>query len=300
MKALFKIMPAIIYLIAFHTAVHAQQTASDTGRLNRGKVEPYWMEVTYNKTSHLIFPAAIRYVDLGSEYLIAGKAEEAPNVLRVKAAAASFEGETNFSVITEDGRFYNFNVLYNPAPATVNYDLLKMEQSLGREHTNEVLFDELGNNPPSQAELLMENIYKKNKSLVKHIGAKSHGIRFLLKGIYVSNGKFYFHTELRNKTNVPFQVDFMIFKVVDKKVAKRTVVQEKPLTPLRVYQPLDKVAGNAVEQSVLLLDQFTISDDKILIIEIFEKNGGRQQSMQVENSDLVHAKLIKDSPLKIN
>lgn len=70
-----------------------------------GKIEPYKMEVTYDKTSHLIFPTAIRYVDLGSEYLIAGKAEDAENVLRVKASVRNFEPETNFSVITNDGRF---------------------------------------------------------------------------------------------------------------------------------------------------------------------------------------------------
>src|SRR5690606_19721849 len=102
----------------------------------------------------------------------------------------------------------------------------------------EVLFEELGGNSPSLAGLLMETIYKKNKRIVKHIGAKSYGIQFLLKGIYVHNGKFYFHTELRNKSNVPFNIDFVNFKVVDKKVAKRTVVQEKAMNPLRMYKTL--------------------------------------------------------------
>jgi len=88
--------------------------------------------------------------------------------------------------------------------------------------------------------------------------------------------------------------------VVDKKVAKRTVVQEKPLTPLRMYKPLGEIGGNTVEQNVFLLDQFTMTDDKVLIIEIFEKNGGRQQVLQVENADLVHARPIRDMHLKIN
>ena len=34
-------------------------------------VLPYGLEVTFDKTSHLIFPSAIRYVDLGSNKLIA-------------------------------------------------------------------------------------------------------------------------------------------------------------------------------------------------------------------------------------
>jgi conjugative transposon TraN protein len=299
MKSFFKSLLALTLLVGYHAPSSAQQAGTMT-KLNLGKIDPYQMEVTYNKTSHLIFPAAIRYVDLGSEYLIAGKAEDAENVLRIKATVKDFAGETNFSVITDDGRFYNFNVYYCASPATLNYDLLKMQQSSDRENGNDVLFEELGNNSPTLAGLLLETIYKKDKRIVKHIGSKSYGIQFLLKGIYIHNGKFYFHTELRNKSNVPFRIDFVNFKVVDKKVAKRTVVQEKPLLPLRIYKPLDEVAGNKVEQNVFLLDQLTIADDKVLLIEIFEKNGGRNQVLQVENSDLVHAKLIKDMHLKIN
>ena len=299
MKTVIKSLLAIIGLMVFHTSTNAQQIASNLSKLSIGTVEPYQMDVTYNKTSHLIFPNAIRYVDLGSEYLIAGKAEDAENVLRIKASVKDFEEETNFSVITDDGRFYNFNVFYNPDPATLNYDLLTMQKASDRENGNDVLFGELGNNSPSLAGLILETIYKKNKRYVKHIGAKSYGIQFLLKGIYVHNGKFYFHTELRNKSNVPYNIDFVNFKIVDKKVAKRTVVQEKLLTPLRIYKPLGEITGNSTDQNVFLLDQFTITDDKVLVIEIFEKNGGRQQVLQVENSDLVNARLINDMHLTI-
>ena len=62
-------------------------------------VLPYGLEVTFEKTVHLIFPAAIRYVDLGSQNIIAGKADDAENVLRVKAAVREFETETNMSVM---------------------------------------------------------------------------------------------------------------------------------------------------------------------------------------------------------
>lgn len=288
------------WALALILGIAVQSYAQDTIRtpLALGKIEPYRMEVTYDKTSHLIFPTAIRYVDLGSEYLIAGKAEGAENVLRVKASVRNFEPETNFSVITNDGRFYSFNVYYSSYPEALSYDLLTMQKAVDRTKGNDVLFEELGNNSPSLAGLLLETIHKKDKRIVKHIGAKSFGIQFILKGIYIHNGKYYFHTELRNKTNVPFQIDFVNFKVVDKKVAKRTVVQERPMIPLRTYKPLTEIAGQTTEQNVFLLDQFTIADDKVLLIEIFEKNGGRQQTLQVENSDLIKARLINDMHLK--
>ncbi len=283
-----------------HTGFAVQSFAQDSIRtpLALGKIEPYKMEVTYDKTSHLIFPTSIRYVDLGSEYLIAGKAEDAENVLRVKATVRDFEPETNFSVITNDGRFYSFNVYYSSYPEALSYDLLTMQKAVDKANGNDVLFEELGNNSPSLAGLLLETIYKNDKRIVKHIGAKSFGIQFILKGIYIHNGKYYFHTELRNKTNVPFQIDFINFKVVDKKVAKRTVVQERPIIPLRTYKPFDEIGGKLTEQNVFLLDQFTIADDKVLLIEIFEKNGGRHQTLQVENSDLIKARLINDMHLK--
>ena len=296
MKNILKTFWAIALILGFAVQSFAQDSIRTP--LALGKIEPYKMEVTYDKTSHLIFPTAIRYVDLGSEYLIAGKAEDAENVLRVKASVRDFEPETNFSVITNDGRFYSFNVYYSSYPEALSYDLLTMQKAVDKANGNDVLFEELGNNSPSLAGLLLETIYKNDKRIVKHIGAKSFGIQFILKGIYIHNGKYYFHTELRNKTNVPFQIDFINFKVVDKKVAKRTVVQERPMIPLRTYKPLDEIGGKLTEQNVFLLDQFTIADDKVLLIEIFEKNGGRHQTLQVENSDLIKARLINDMHLK--
>ena len=296
MKNHLKTFWAFALMIGFAVSSFAQDSIRTP--LALGKIEPYQMEVTYDKTSHLIFPTGIRYVDLGSEYLIAGKAEDAENVLRVKASVRDFEFETNFSVITNDGRFYSFNVYYSSYPEAMSYDLLTMQKAVDKANGNDVLFEELGNNSPSLAGLLLETIYKNDKRIVKHIGAKSFGIQFILKGIYIHNGKYYFHTELRNKTNVPFQIDFINFKVVDKKVAKRTVVQERPMIPLRTYKPLDEIGGKLTEQNVFLLDQFTIADDKVLLIEIFEKNGGRHQTLQIENSDLIKAHLIDDMHLK--
>jgi hypothetical protein len=82
--------------------------------------------------------------------------------------------------------------------------------------------------------------------------------------------------------------------IVDKKLAKRTVIQERMLNPLRIYKPMDEIKGKTVERNIFLLDQFTIADDKVLLIEIYEKNGARHQLLKLKNSDLLKAILIKD------
>ena len=185
-------------------------------------IPPHGLEVTYDKTVHILFPASVKYVDLGSEDLIAGKADGAENVIRVKAAVKNFKKETNMSVITENGSFYTFNVKYAKEPLMLNIemaDFIHDGEAVNRpNNAQEIYLKELGKESPMLVHLIMKSIHKENKRKVKHIGSKRFGIQYLLKGIYVHSDLLYFHTEIKNQSNVPFDVDYITFKVVDKKV----------------------------------------------------------------------------------
>ena len=265
-------------------------------------IPPHGLEVTYDKTVHILFPASVKYVDLGSEDLIAGKADGAENVIRVKAAVKNFKKETNMSVITEDGSFYTFNVKYAKEPLMLNIemaDFIHDGEAVNRpNNAQEIYLKELGKESPMLVHLIMKSIHKENKRKVKHIGSKRFGIQYLLKGIYVHSDLLYFHTEIKNQSNVPFDVDYITFKVVDKKVAKRTAIQEQVLLPVRAYNYVVRVAGKKTEQTVFCLPKFTIPDDKELVVEMNEKEGGRHQSFVVENSDLVRALPINELSVK--
>ena len=261
-------------------------------------IPPHGLEVTYDKTVHVIFPAAVRYVDLGSPNLIAGKADGAENVIRVKATVRDFRAETNMSVITEDGSFYTFNVRYAAEPLLLNVemcDFIHDGESANRpNNAMEVYLTELGSESPLLVRLIMRSIHKQDKREVKHIGCKRFGVQYLLKSIYTHNGLLYFHTQIRNGSNVPFDVDFITFKIVDKKVAKRTAIQEQVIFPLRAYNYATRVAGKKDERTVFTMAKFTIPDGKCLVVELNEKNGGRHQSFIVENEDLVRAGVINE------
>ena len=265
-------------------------------------IPPYALEVTFYKTVHIIFPAAIKYVDLGSADIIAGKADGSENVLRVKAALRDFSRETNLAVITEDGSYYTFNVKYADEPTKLNIemkDFLHDGEAVNRpNNSQEVYLKELGSESPLLVRLIMKSIHKDDKRLVKHIGCKRFGIQYLLKGIYTHNGLLYFHTELKNSSNVPFTVDFVSFKVVDRKVAKRTAIQEQVIVPLRAYNYVTEVGGKSRERTVFTLPKFTLPDDKQLVVEINEQNGGRHQQFTVTNAELVRAQVINELKVK--
>ncbi|NCD04226.1 MAG: conjugative transposon protein TraN [Clostridia bacterium] len=252
--------------------------------------------------THIIFPAAIRYVDLGSADLLAAKADGAENVLRVKAALRDFSTESNLAVITEDGAYYTFNVKYADEPVKLSIemtDFIHDGEAVNRpNNAMEIYMRELGSESPLLVKLIMKSIYKNNDREIKHIGSKRFGIQYTLKGIYTHNGLLYFHMQLKNLSNVPFDVDYITFKIVDKKVAKRTAIQEQVIMPLRAHNNLTYIGGKKTERCVFTLQKFTIPDDKQFIIELNEKEGGRHQSFIVENADLVRAKVINELKTK--
>jgi conjugative transposon TraN protein len=307
----FFLMIAFVAIAVSANAQENVQTQPSTGDLYSGltrKIEydrmipPYGVEVSFNKTVHVIFPAAVNYVDLGSSNIIAGKADGSENVIRIKAAVQGFECETNFSVITEDGSFYSFNVKYADEPEKLNVemkDFIHDGEAVNRPNNSlDIYMKELGNESPKIVNLIMKSIYRGDKREIKHIGSKRFGIQLLLKGIYTYNDFLYFHIQTKNASQVPFDMDFIRIKIVDKKVAKRTAIQEQIIYPVRAYRYNIRILGKKSERTVFALPKFTIPDGKHLIVELYEKNGGRHQRFVVENEDIVRAKVIDDLKVK--
>ena len=265
-------------LIMGAVAAYAQQGSGDYYEgLSRKigfsqMIPPHGLEITYDKTVHIIFPSPVRYVDLGSPNLIAGKADGAENVIRVKATRKHFRSETNMSVIT----VYKRQAVNRPNNAM------------------EIYLQELAGESPRLVRLIMKSVYGQDKRKVKHIGSKRFGVQYLLKGLYAHGELLYFHTEVKNATHVPFDVDFVTFKIVDKKIVKRTAMQEQVIYPLRAFNYVTRVDGKKNERTVFALPKFTIPDDKKLIVEMYEKQGGRHQSFDVENEDLVRAETVNE------
>lgn len=178
-------------------------------------------------------------------------------------------------------------------------DFLENGDTTDFSHTRMNLhFRELAGESPLLVKLIMQSIYKEDRREIRHLGCKRFGVQFLLKSVHSHNGLFYFHTETRNRSNVAFRTDFIRFKIVDKKVPKRTAIQERVIDPVRSYNEVLVMEGKSDVRTVYAVPQFTIPDDKLLVIELFEKDGGRHQTIRVENADLVAAKQINELKIK--
>jgi conjugative transposon TraN protein len=119
-------------------------------------------------------------------------------------------------------------------------------------------------------------------------------VYLLLKGIYSYNGLLYFHVELKNTSSVDYNIDYLTFNIADRRLVKRTTIQESPLKPVRAYNYVTSVGAGKTECIVLAFPTFTIMPEKVLRVDLHEKEGGRSFTFDVENADLVRAKEIKN------
>ena len=272
---------------------------SGQAQIPQSEITPRQVDVSFNKTTHLIFPAPVQYVDLGSTDIIADKAAGAANVVRLKAAVRDFQAETNLTVITADGRFYAFDVRYADDPGQLSIRIMNDLQAQipeGKAPTVPVRLDALDGDDAARIDSAMEQIYNNDKPQIKHIGYKRYGLQTLLTGIYIdSEGWLYFGIEMRNDSRIPFDIDHIRMYVRDKRLPRRTAVQDIEIVPVRRLHPLSEIDTGKTGRTVWAIPKMTIPDGKALHIDIYERGGGRHQSLRVENRDILAAKPIPES-----
>ena len=283
----------LIYLTLIASLVVAAKVmAQSDGTSAKQGPTPRTIEVGFTKTVHILFPAPVTYIDIGSMAIIAGKADGAENVVRVKAAVRDFAEETNLTVITEDGGFYTFDARYAENPSTSTIEIAAAESPAAqpasasepaRADEGCVLLREVGRERPATVKRVLSDIYRQNRVDIKGIHTR---------GIYVHNDVIYLHVQIANNTNISFEVDYRRFVVADRKAAKRTAQQQRIIEPLRVCNDPSIVRGHQRQRIVFALPKLTLEEDKMLLLEIAEKDGARHQYLEISSKELLGAKAL--------
>ena len=249
-------MKSILFiLIAVMNAVYAQQPLS----------------ISTDKTTSLIFPFPIKYVDRGTRDILVQPVKEDERILLVKAASKQF-AETNLSVVTGDGNVYEFTVNYTPQPTVLVLHLPPNKKATISAYANAIL-----NNPP------------------RRISKVEHGaVITKLSGIYIKDDVIYYQLEIHNHSPLDFDIELLKFFITDKKRSKRSSVQENELVPLYVAGNRSKVKAYNFSVIVVALDKFTIPDAKFLRIQLMEKNGGRHFNLKVYNQQILKARILPE------
>lgn len=241
------------------------------------------LELTFNKTSSIIFPTAISAVDRGSRDILAQKVKGVDNVLQLKAGRANFK-ETNLTVITLDGELHQFVVRYADAPRTftihVAGDHGPSSPVLFKQETTSAELEET-------ADLILNNL---DSHTIKTTSGNQ--MRLALQGIYIQDNTLHYHLKITNNSNIPFHTDMLRFYVRDRQKVKRTASQEVAQIPVYHKGNTAVFNGKSTEEVVFAIPKFTIPDAKVLVIELMEKNGGRHLRLPIRNKSIIKARLV--------
>lgn len=122
----------------------------------------------------------------------------------------------------------------------------------------------------------------------RNASTKQHRMTMRLNNIYSVGEYFFLDFSVDNRTNIRFDIDQLRVKLNDKKTSKSTTVQTIELKPDFVLD------GSKFFQygyrNVLVVKKMTFPNDKILTIELSEKQiSGRTISLSVEYEDVLNA-----------
>lgn len=123
----------------------------------------------------------------------------------------------------------------------------------------------------------------------KHIAdrKRSGGVKAWVDKLSLAGNHMFFRLDIRNKSNLPYDVDFVRFYIRDRKTVARMATHEQEIVP--IYSTLKKKTTIGKSQqiaNVFAFPRFSLSEDQALNVELYERNGNRHLYLQIRQNDL--------------
>jgi len=258
----------ILILAAIGTVSFAQDTAY----------------ISREKTTALSFKSAVKIISKSTSDFVVSQKEDA--LITIKALDADFKPTRINVQEISTAKVYHIPVEYSygragrriqvdgPAPAQVraiktadyNYSTVVTQMAGG-----------------------------KREDVVDH--KKSGGVKAWVDKLSIAGNRIFFRLDIRNKSNLPYEIDFVRFYIRDLKSVARMATHEQEIVPLITTLP--KKTSIAHKQEIAKIfgfRRFSLSEGQALNVELYERNGNRHIYLQIKQKDLDCLKTI--APVK--
>ena len=270
MKLITKGILLVAILVAASPA-QAQQTYNEMEQLT----------VNEQVTTVITATEPIRFVDISTDK-IAGD-QPINNTIRLKPKEAGHEDGEVLAIVTIVTERYRtqYALLYTTRmqEAVTDKEVLPMEMTAYH-------------NPA--VSLSTEDMYRFARQVwllparYRNVSRKQHRMTMRLNNIYAVGDYFFLDFSIENRTNIRFDIDEIRVKLADKKVSKATNSQVIELEPaMELEQKKSFLHGY---RNVLVVRKMTFPNDKVLTIEVSEKQiSGRTIALNIDYEDVLCA-----------
>lgn len=272
-----KIVKIVIIVCVFLAGVSGSAQYDSKAEFNN-------IQLSCSKTTSILFPYAVKSLDIGSRDVLVQKAKGVENILLLKAGKQNF-AQTNLTVVTADGRLFSFILNFDDLCPTLNIDA-----GLRVSEDKQLLFSLENENQKEIKEYAMLALSKKRK--VIGLDTKRAAIELKVDGIFIHQDIMYFRVFLGNDSKINYDVDQLRFFIRDQRKSKRTASQEIEITPLLCTGDFSRISDQSETTVVFALSKFTIPEKKKFTMQVFEKNGGRHLELDIKNRNLVNIEIL--------
>lgn len=117
-------------------------------------------------------------------------------------------------------------------------------------------------------------------------------MKLQIRGLYTRGAALFFALRLTNRSPLDYTVDSIGFFIMQKGQHKQPPVRLHQLSPVYVYDSVTRIKGFGRVTSVMVLPRLKLARGQRLLIEVSEKNGGRQLQVLASHFILENARLI--------
>jgi len=244
-------------------------------------INPYTVGVSDVMTTNMIFPYAVTRVHCASKELQVEQMKDVKNIILVRSVTQGFS-PTNLSVVTNDGQFYSFCLEYSARPAVLNIQFEK--DTVERQEV-------IAKVPVNEAELEKSvKVVSQQERTIRAI-KRNQRVSMRLSGIFMHNQLMWFVINVDNPSLVDYQVDYLKLFVRDRRKSKKTIVQEREIQTVFMRAPENVLPGQSAKY-IIGVEPFCIAFDKILAIQLAEKNGARSMELRTTNNVFTKTRAI--------
>jgi len=237
------------------------------------------------KNVALFFPNPIRQGITGADNFVFTynrEKEQYFGLLQAKPGNAS-----NLLVINTNGSIFSYIVSYREQLEKLNY-FVPQSESIGFEQPK---FTERSDST-NVANLFMDKTFYyerfcsyllTRKQKIGSIHKRKNGIVLSLENIVFDKEELYFVIKIENKSSLDYDLNFLDISTQTRKQGKKKSLQRISQFPNFKYGVPTKVAENQIKRMVYVLPKFSLSNDKMVVLELNEKNGERNLKLKVSN-----------------
>lgn len=259
---------------------YSNSETNDSGNIiyaDRENTSRYYnVAINSDNITEMFFPTDVLYLRQGNEEVFG--VEYYNNMVKVGTTFDKF-APSNLFVVDKDCNTYEITLTKDYA-LSYSYNFDDGRKYIANVDVNS---DKMHN--------LISKLRTKKRNIFS-VGLIKDKFEISLANLYVNGDFMFFVFDIRNFSNIDYDIDFLRCLLRDMKKSKNAIQQEVQYDPVDQQDFQKKILGKSQNRFVLAFKKFTIPDDKVFEIEMFEKGGGRHLKLSIQNEYILSAELL--------